>query len=81
MEALMHAKTVLVIVILMLVLAPLLSHADGDLDDQGALDAFYRVEVTPQIAVSPTLQLIINPVLNPDKDAVWVLGIRSRFTF
>jgi porin len=55
--------------------------ADGDLDDQGALDAYYRVEVTPQIAVSPTLQLILNPVRNPSKDAVWVLGIRSRFTF
>jgi porin len=55
--------------------------ADGSLDDQGTLDAFYRVEVTPQIAVSPTLQLIINPVRNRSKDAVWVLGVRSRFTF
>jgi porin len=55
--------------------------ADGALDDQGALDAFYRVEVTPQIAVSPTLQLILNPVRNPDKDVVWILGVRSRFTF
>jgi porin len=54
--------------------------SNGTLDDQGALDAFYRVEVTPQIAVSPTLQLIMNPVRNPD-DVVWVLGVRSRFAF
>lgn len=55
--------------------------ADGDLDDQGALDLFYRAEVTPQIAVTPTLQLILNPALNPSQDAVWVLGVRSRFNF
>ncbi len=55
--------------------------ANGDLDDQGAIDTFYRVEVTPQIAITPTLQVILNPALNPDKDAVWVLGVRSRFNF
>jgi porin len=32
--------------------------ADGALDDQGALDAYYRVQVTPEIAVTPILQLI-----------------------
>jgi hypothetical protein len=55
--------------------------ADGALDDQGALDAFYRVQVTPRIAVTPTLQLIIYPVRNPDADEVWVLGVRTRFAF
>ncbi len=54
--------------------------ADGSLDDQGAVDVFYRVQVTPQIAVSPTLQLIIDPVRN-SKDGVWVLGVRTRFAF
>jgi porin len=54
---------------------------DGALDDQGTLDMFYRVQVTPQIAVSPTLQLIINPARNADVDEVWVLGVRSRFAF
>ena len=55
--------------------------AASALDDQGALDAFYRVQVTPRIAVTPMLQLIIDPVRNPDEDAVWVLGVRSRFAF
>jgi porin len=55
--------------------------SNGGLDDQGAVDAFYRVPVTPQIAVSPTLQMIIEPVNNPDEDVIWVLGIRSRFAF
>jgi len=55
--------------------------SDGSPDDQGALDAYYRVQVTPQIAVSPTLQLIIDPVRNPDGNEVWILGIRTRFAF
>jgi porin len=55
--------------------------ADGALDDQGALDVFYRVQVTPQVAVSPTFQLVIDPVRNPDEDAIVILGIRSRFVF
>jgi len=55
--------------------------SNGSLDDQGAIDAFYRVQVTPEIALTPTLQIVIDPVRNPDQDAVWVLGIRSRFTF
>jgi hypothetical protein len=42
---------------------------------------FYRVQVTPQIALTPTPQMIIDPVENPDEDVVWFLGIRSRFNF
>ncbi len=55
--------------------------ADSRLDDQGALDVFYRVQVTPRMAVTPTVQLIINPVRNPGRNEVWVLGVRSRFAF
>ena len=55
--------------------------SDGSLDDQGALDAFYRVQVAPEIAVTPTLQAIFNPVRNSGKDAIWILGVRSRFAF
>jgi porin len=54
--------------------------SNGSLDNQGAIDVFYRVQVTPQIAVTPTLQLIIDPVRSP-KDEVWVLGVRTRFVF
>ncbi len=57
------------------------SPSNDSLDDQGAIDAFYRVQVTPQIALTPTVQMIIEPVNNPDEDVVWFLGFRSRFTF
>lgn len=54
---------------------------DNNLDDQGALDVFYRIQVTPQIAISPMLQYIIDPVRNNDEDQVWVWSIRSRLFF
>jgi porin len=54
---------------------------NGSLDDQGAIDAYYRVQVTPEIALTPTIQMIIDPVRNQDEDVVWILGFRSRFAF
>jgi porin len=53
---------------------------DGALDDQRTVDVFYRVQVTPQIAVTPMVQVIFDPVRSPNEDVV-VLGIRSRFMF
>ena len=52
--------------------------ADKALDDQSTIDAYYRVQVTPEVAISPTLQVIFDPVRNPDEDQVYVLGIRTR---
>jgi len=46
-----------------------------------AIDAFYRVQVTLRIALTPTMQMIIEPVRNSNEDVVWVLGIRSRSAF
>jgi porin len=54
---------------------------DKALDDQSTIDVFYRVQVTPEIAVSPTLQVIFDPVRNPDEDQVLVLGLRTRLVF
>ena len=50
-------------------------------DNQGAVDAFYRIQLTEEIAISPTLQFIIDPVRNPDEDEIFVLGIRTRIEF
>ncbi len=55
--------------------------ADKTLDNQSTIDAYYRVHVTPEIAMSPTLQVIFDPVRNPDEDVVSVLGIRTRLVF
>ncbi len=52
--------------------------ADRALDEQSTIDAYYRVQMTPEIAISPVVQVIFDPVRNPDKDTVLVCGIRAR---
>jgi hypothetical protein len=33
------------------------------------------------LASTPTLQLLINPALNPDQNSIWVFGLRARLAF
>ena len=48
------------------------------LSDQYALELFYRMNVTEQFTITPDIQLLKNPALNPTEDTIWVLGIRAR---
>lgn len=50
----------------------------GNDDDQYALELFYRLQLTREIALTPNVQLIVDPALNPDDDSIWVGGIRGR---
>ena len=52
--------------------------ADRTLSEQRTIDAYYRVQITPEIAISPVVQAIINPVRNPDRGTVFVWGFRAR---
>lgn len=42
------------------------------------IDAYYRVQLTPEIEVGPALEVIFDPVRNPDHDTVYVWGLRAR---
>jgi porin len=55
--------------------------ANHELDNQKQIDAYYRVQVTPEIQVGPTFQLIFDPVRNQEEDTVYVWGIRTRIEF
>jgi porin len=48
------------------------------LDDQYSLEGFYRFQLAGQLALTPDVQLLFNPVLNPDASSTWVFGIRAR---
>ena len=48
------------------------------LDDQYTVELFYRWNVTREIALTPDLQYLKNPALNPGHDSLWVLGLRAR---
>ena len=52
-----------------------------DLDDQYALEAYYRLQVSRELSITPSVQLLIDPALNPDEDSLWVYGLRARLAF
>ena len=44
-------------------------------------EAFYRFHITPNLAITPDLQYIKDPSLNPGVDDLWVASLRARITF
>lgn len=55
--------------------------ADGTLRDQFTSEAFYRFQLTQCLAVTPDVQLVGNPALNPSEDVLALFGIRLRAAF
>ena len=53
----------------------------ADLDDQYAAEVYYRWQLADEIAITPSVQLLIDPALYPEKDRVWVAGVRGRVAF
>lgn len=53
----------------------------GKLDDQYTAELYYRFELSPHLTLTPDLQYIIHPALNPCEDKVWVLGLGAKISF
>jgi porin len=53
----------------------------GDLDGQVTTELFWRYHLTKQLALTPSVQHINNPALNPDTNNMWVVGFRARLVF
>ncbi len=53
----------------------------GSSNDQVAVEAFYRWQLSKNFALTPSVQYLDNPALNPIDKAVTVLGLRARITF
>jgi porin len=52
-----------------------------DLSSQKTLELFYRIQLFKEFAITPDVQYIRDPALNPDADDLWVLGLRARLAF
>lgn len=52
-----------------------------DARDQYGIEAYYRVQLTNEIAVTPDVQYIINPARNAEDDSLWVFSLRVRTDF
>jgi porin len=51
------------------------------LDSQYVGEVFYRFHVTPHLAFTPNIQLILNPTLDPTHDSMAVFSFRTRISF
>jgi len=54
---------------------------DTDVDDQYTIESYYRLQLLKHLQVTPDVQLLLNPALNPDEDQVWVFSLRARLAF
>ena len=51
------------------------------LDDQYTAELFYRHHLLQNLAITPDVQFLINPALNPEEDRIWIFGLRARLAF
>jgi len=51
------------------------------LRQQYTWEMFYRFMLTPNLALTPDIQLITDPALDPTEDKLWAFSLRSRVTF
>lgn len=47
-------------------------------DDQYTTELFWRYQLTRELAITPSLQYIKDPALNPEEDNLWAFGLRLR---
>jgi porin len=52
----------------------------SNLDPQYTGEIFYRFQLSQHLAITPDLQWIIDPVLNPNESSVFVVGVRARLS-
>ena len=53
---------------------------DG-LRDQYTAEIYYRVQLLKVLTITPDVQLVYQPALNPDQDLIAIFGLRGRLSF
>jgi len=51
------------------------------LDDQYTTELFCRFQVAENFQLTPDIQYVVNPALNPTADDSWIFGLRGRLIF
>jgi porin len=51
------------------------------LREQKTIEAFWRFQFAQNFAITPSIQWLIDPALNPERDEVGLFGLRLRLTF
>lgn len=48
------------------------------LNDQWTIEIFYRLQLSKRLAITPDIQWLVNPALNPVNSSVFIWGFRGR---
>ncbi|WP_299354286.1 carbohydrate porin [uncultured Shimia sp.] len=57
------------------------AEANGIPGSQRTLEAFYRFSISPNLQITPSIQFIDNPLLNPGQSNITLFGLRARVVF
>ena len=57
------------------------AEADGIPGSQKTIEAFYRFSISPGLQITPSIQFIDNPLLNPGQSGITLFGLRARVVF
>ncbi len=50
----------------------------GFKEDQFSWEVFYRFQLSSRIALTPDVQFLINPALNPEQNSIFLYSLRAR---
>ncbi|MCW8331412.1 carbohydrate porin [Photobacterium sp. SDRW27] len=50
-------------------------------DSQTTAELFYRFQVSNNLAITPSVQYLVNPAYSSSVDSMWVTGVRARISF
>jgi porin len=50
------------------------------LSNETVLETSYRFQISKNFSLMPDAQIIFNPAENPNRNSIWVLGVRAIFT-
>lgn len=48
------------------------------LKDQITVELFYRFQLADHFALTPDIQFVQDPALNPNENSLWIFGLRAR---
>ncbi len=52
-----------------------------DLPEQVTIEGFYRFQLAQNLAITPSVQYLLDPAFNPEDSEIWLFGLRLRFIF
>lgn len=53
---------------------------DESLKDQWTAEVFYRLQLSQNLQLTPSIQYLKDPAQNPEHSSIWVAGLRMRLS-